>query len=555
MSCKIKYRYLERKSFPFFLNLILQIAPKFFLILLCTGKINSQTFHISGNISTDSVPVSFALVTFIDQSDTSKKYSAITDTSGNYQLSIITAIKNDNPIIPHSIELEQNYPNPFASSTAIQYKVNKPVDARIKIYNILGQEIRELKSGWLNAGVYEIIWNGTNNCGNKVAPGIYFYQLLTANEILVKKMIFNFKNKSIDGPVINNNNYNKRMTKRTITTGTSYLVKIIETDSTQPRILSDEYDDIEVQKDTTLDFNVEGGKIVFSSPDSIGYDQIFIVYPDGTGLKQLTYGSRGHSMPRWSPDGKKIVFVSDSLGTTLGNPMFIMDENGTNSRAVKEFHYNPSYAFYQPGDYPSWSPDGNKIVFDWCTHCEYGTLIKDIYVVDLITDQMKQLTFGDPWHDTTIKYPAGSNGSPVFSPDGEKIYFNSSRDDSIYGTISGIFSMDTEGNNVQGVICTHTFDEYYVSPSISPDNKKIIFIHGNKTVSKLFAANIDGSNITLVCDPPNGKWVYLPQFSPSSKRVIFISDVLYIINLDGSNLRKLQLPGNFLNYYYDWINK
>ena len=127
-------------------------------------------------------------------------------------------------------------------------------------------------------------------------------------------------------------------------------------------------------------------------------------------------------MARWSPDGKQIVFVSDSLRTTLGNPMYIMNSDGSNIHPVKEFPQKPPDSpFLMPGDWPSWSPDGKKIAFAWNTHGEYGSMIWDIYVVDLTTNKMKQLTYGDPWRDTTIVYPISSNDFPVWSLDGRKI--------------------------------------------------------------------------------------------------------------------------------------
>ena len=301
-----------------------------------------------------------------------------------------------------------------------------------------------------------------------------------------------------------------------------------------------------------------GGKIVFSMPTGAtpynsGQTHVHIINADGSGLKQLTFGNH-EDMPRWSPDGSQIVFVSDSLGTSLGEPMWIMNADGSNWRPVWRNPNEPTMAF--PGDHPSWSPDGRKIIFSWCTHCEYGTMIWDIYVADLTTELIEQLTYGDPWRDTTIDYPIGSNGEPVFSPDGKKIYFSSSRDDSINGTIAGIFSMNPDGSDVQRVIVSSPTLGFHGSPSVSLDGKKLAFVQGDTSSSALYISNVDGSNIVKVADPPTGTSVRLPRWAPDSRHVMFISDSgegggIFVINIDGTNLRKLAVEDSV--GYFDWI--
>ncbi|KPL04738.1 MAG: hypothetical protein AMJ73_03765 [candidate division Zixibacteria bacterium SM1_73] len=84
-------------------------------------------------------------------------------------------------------QLFQNYPNPFNAVTKIQYTVGSPKDpsdrqsrlihTTLKIYNILGKEVRELVNTRQSPGNYTIIWDGKDNNGKEVASGIYFYQL------------------------------------------------------------------------------------------------------------------------------------------------------------------------------------------------------------------------------------------------------------------------------------------------------------------------------------------------------------------------------------------
>ena len=284
-----------------------------------------------------------------------------------------------------------------------------------------------------------------------------------------------------------------------------------------------------------------GGKIVFSmttgaTPYSTGESHIYVMNADGSGLRQLTFGSY-EDMPRWSPDGSQIVFVSDSLWTSLGNPLWIMKADGSNWRPVK---YYTTVA--QPGENPSWSPDGKKIAFDWCTHCEYGVMIWDIYVVDLTTEGINKITFGEGDNG----YPIGSNVTPVFSPDGKKIFFNSSRYDSTDGTIAGIFSMNQDGNDVRKVVVTSPTVGFHVSPSVSPDGETLAFVQGDTSGSALFISNIDGCNIFKLTDPPIGTSIILPRWSPDGKHIIFVSGPgigggIFVINTDGTNLVKLKV--------------
>ncbi|NIM97643.1 MAG: T9SS type A sorting domain-containing protein [candidate division Zixibacteria bacterium] len=80
-----------------------------------------------------------------------------------------------------SFQLFQNYPNPFNSVTGIKYAVSNgpshPVRTTLRIYNILGKEVRELVNKHQSGGTYTVYWDGKNNSGKEVASGIYFYQL------------------------------------------------------------------------------------------------------------------------------------------------------------------------------------------------------------------------------------------------------------------------------------------------------------------------------------------------------------------------------------------
>ncbi len=92
-------------------------------------------------------------------------------------LGSVTGINDLENSLPDAFELSQNFPNPFNPSTTIRYAVSTNAQVVIKIYNLLGQEVRTLVSGNKAAGRYAVEWNGTSNTGAQVASGIYLYRM------------------------------------------------------------------------------------------------------------------------------------------------------------------------------------------------------------------------------------------------------------------------------------------------------------------------------------------------------------------------------------------
>jgi hypothetical protein len=79
--------------------------------------------------------------------------------------------------MPVSFELSQNYPNPFNPVTTINYALVKPVKVELAVFNVLGQRVKVLVSENQKPGYHSVVWDGTDNLGDKVATGIYFYRL------------------------------------------------------------------------------------------------------------------------------------------------------------------------------------------------------------------------------------------------------------------------------------------------------------------------------------------------------------------------------------------
>ncbi|NVM01701.1 MAG: T9SS type A sorting domain-containing protein, partial [Candidatus Helarchaeota archaeon] len=90
--------------------------------------------------------------------------------------------------IPRQYALYQNYPNPFNPITNVKFDIPKQEKVTLKIYNILGQEIKTLIDKTLEPGSHTVQWDGTNTFGLKVASGIYIYQLKAGKFMKAKKM-------------------------------------------------------------------------------------------------------------------------------------------------------------------------------------------------------------------------------------------------------------------------------------------------------------------------------------------------------------------------------
>jgi len=230
-------------------------------LLTITVVAYSQTFTVRGTISTISGTVKNASITFVDENNVDKgRFFGLTDSFGNYQFDVtITSVKpRNNP--PTKFELDQNYPNPFSSSTSISYTLKEQSKVDVTIYDVLGRVVKKFSVGMQTAGLHGVLWDGKNDFGRRVAVGIYFYRLQVSGETKVKKMVYTGGSVTFGVQQLSGSSFMAgQMMKKKATeliSGT-YSVQIQNVDSTQPHIVSNEFNNITIIGDTTLNFALD----------------------------------------------------------------------------------------------------------------------------------------------------------------------------------------------------------------------------------------------------------------------------------------------------------
>jgi hypothetical protein len=98
--------------------------------------------------------------------------------------------EGDDGGIQHRFSLDQNFPNPFNNTTALQFELVKTGQVNLIIYNLRGERVKTLLDETKSAGTYRLEWDGTDQLGQSVSSGIYLYRLKMENFSETKRLLF-----------------------------------------------------------------------------------------------------------------------------------------------------------------------------------------------------------------------------------------------------------------------------------------------------------------------------------------------------------------------------
>lgn len=257
----------------------------------------------------------------------------------------------------------------------------------------------------------------------------------------------------------------------------------------------------------------DGRRIAFVSESD---REVWVMNRDGSGQRRLTRLSGDVSSfndaddPAWAPDGRRIAFGS-------GRHLYTVSADGTSPRRLTEM---PADA-----DSPSWAPDGRRIAFH--THA-FGR--DAIYVINADGANRRRLT------------PKGLfAGGPAWSPDGRRILFWRRKGD----LVSHVLSVNVINANGTGLRQLSEAGQGGHA-AWSPDGRRIAFARGARlgvdfTVSVM---STDGGGETRVSQI--GTVADQPAWSPDGRRIAFRAHLsegraggIYVVNDDGTGQRKL----------------
>ena len=326
-------------------------------------------------------------------------------------------------------------------------------------------------------------------------------------------------------------------------------------------------------------------------PSGQGDFEICVANADGSGLTQLTDTEGNNKYPAWSPDGSKILFVSDRAGwptlPTYQPPgydpenfgdeeIFVMDVDGTNQINLTN---NPR----EDDSFPAWSRDGLHFVYSRygcltvlnfadpsqriplskgnCTGADSGTFpdwfqpTKSSLIPPAVTCS-PAISFMDERNGQTDIFAVDRDGSGLrqltndsarelamsWSPDGKQIVYRQE----LPGN-DEIFIIGADGSDPINLTGHRSND---LSPDWSPDGKSILFESIRDGNYEIYAIDPDGSNLRQLTNHPLED--QHPRWSPDGTEILYSHHgALYLMNPDGSDPRPLAgktIPGNFAEW-------
>ena len=260
------------------------------------------------------------------------------------------------------------------------------------------------------------------------------------------------------------------------------------------------------------------GRIVFYS-ERDGNAEIYTMRPDGSDQVRLTFNEFEDTAPALSPDGSRIVFVSDrddpQPGTCFPHctyRLYLIEADGSDERRVAETEFTTHH--------PDWHPGGTKLSFDTGLNFE-----GDVWTINADGSGLELLIEDGYWAD--------------WSPDGNKIAFASNRGGSL-----DLYVADADGSNQRRLTDTESWELF---PAWSPDGSEIAYFGCDPGCQPhrqdLYVMSADGGEVRRLTDSP---WTVDedPAWSPDGQWIVFQSDrdrnyEIYLIGAGGGEPQRL----------------
>jgi TolB protein len=248
-------------------------------------------------------------------------------------------------------------------------------------------------------------------------------------------------------------------------------------------------------------------RIAFVSRHGDKNSEIYLMDYDGRDIRRLTTSNTINLSPAWSPDAKRLSYVS---WREKRPDIYIMDDTGQRTMVpAMKAELNTS---------PDWSPDGNRLVY---TSDAPGNA--ELYVVDLKTRRNTRLT-RNPGIDT----------SPAFSPNGREIAFTSDRSGN-----PQVYLMDSDGLNTRRISRSGSYNE---SPAWSPKGDKLAYVSRIRGQFEIVILELATGTLQQVTSGPGHK--ENPRWSPDGRYLVYSGNAsgtyqIYTVQADGRNARQL----------------
>ncbi len=263
---------------------------------------------------------------------------------------------------------------------------------------------------------------------------------------------------------------------------------------------------------------------------------IYLVRPDGTGLKRLTHtDSPATEGPAWSPDGSKVAFLTVS-GDAPDRTVWVVNADGSGQRQVDPTGYGRAGSV----NGVDWSPDGTRMVLtmDDGRHTGLAVMNADGSGFRMVVSE---------------RAPAGY-GSPVWAPDG-RIFFT--RGEGVPG-VAAISSINADGSGLDDVTVL-PIDPYDHGFSLSQDGRWLALFDSSEGRAVYMAADghggenvfLEAKKMTTVARPLRDLAGVASSWSPNGTRIAIAASgalsgnasALYIVRLDGSGLKRVPNTG------------